>query len=251
MRRFVLGSATDSTSVHTPPETENKSTPERSDFIGLLIVSDDPMLSQALTPGLQRLGLEPRWAKSYQEALDQRSDDWQAVVLDLLVPRSEQYSICREARSTFGLPVFMVDERREDAPASTLGVDFYLDKPITAESIRAGLHALEVRQRLNGSNLPAGELVLFREANAAFVDGRFLDLTPAQFLVLERLAQTEGRAVSRSDLVKSIQNEASELNLSSVDMHVVRLMAKLATRSSRRIVRSAKPDCYMLREAQS
>src|SRR5215204_6511515 len=169
MGRYVLGSAADLTSVHAPPETENKTTPERSNFIGLLIISDDPMLSHSLSPGLRRLGLEPRWATSYQDALDQNSGDWQAVVLDLLVPRSEQYSICREARATFGLPVIMVDERPEDAPASTPGADFYLDKPITAESIWAGLHALH--QQLNGDNPPPGELVLFAEAHAAFVDG--------------------------------------------------------------------------------
>jgi hypothetical protein len=102
MRLFVLGSTADLTGVNARSERESKTTPERFGFIGLLIISDGPILSHSLTPGLHRLELEPRWATSYQKALDQKSGDWQAVVLDLLVPRSEQYSICREARATFG-----------------------------------------------------------------------------------------------------------------------------------------------------
>jgi DNA-binding response OmpR family regulator len=174
----------------------------------------------------------------------------QAVVLDLLVPLTERYSICRVVRATFGLPVIMVDERPDDALGATLGADFYLDKPITAESIWASLHAVTSRRRLDGGALPHGELVLFSDTNAAFVDGRLLDLTSDEFVLLERLACVEGDIVSRSELARSFCDHAGKLDPELVEVHVVRLMAKLATRSSRRVVRSANRDGYILLAAQ-
>jgi DNA-binding response OmpR family regulator len=248
MRRFVLGSTSDASNLYASPETENKTTPGQS---SLLIISDDPAMCLSLAPKLQRLGLDSQWVASYPEALDQTPADLHAILLDLLVPRSERYSICREVKATFGLPVIVVDERPDDALGTTLEADFYFDKPVTAESIWASLHAVTARQQLTPEGRPQDELVMFSKASVAFVGGRQLSLSADEFAVLSRLASSEGRVISRSELAKTLCFRAGSLDPAAVDIHVVRLMAKLATQSSRRIVRSAKDDGYVLLTSQT
>jgi DNA-binding response OmpR family regulator len=247
MRQLVRDLLTDAMSIDASPDTENKTTPEHECFIGLLVISDDPALIHNLEPKLQHLGLDPRWATSFDEALDGQRTDWapEAVLLDLLVPRSERYSICREVRAALGLPVIMVDERRNDPLTTNLVADHYLEKPVTAESIWASVHAVISRKRPSGG-AETGELLLFSDAKSAFIDGRQLELTCDEFALLVRLARSQGAFVSRSELLKSLARERMDSDPRLVDAHVVRLMVKLAARSSRRIVRSTSNDAYML-----
>jgi DNA-binding response OmpR family regulator len=214
----------------------------------LVCFSDDPTLSHNLGPKLHHLGLDPRWATSFYDGLDRKRGVWvpEAVLLDLLVPRTERYSICREVRAALGLPVVMVDERPNDPLTMSLGADLYLEKPVTAESIWACVHAVKSRRRSSGRSAAAGEMLLFSESNVAFVDGRLLDLTCDEFSLLVRLAHSQGSYVTRSELLNSLHGELNEADPWLVDMHVVRLMVKLASRSSRRIVRSTSHDAYML-----
>jgi DNA-binding response OmpR family regulator len=87
---------------------------------------------------------------------------------------------------------------------------------------------------------------MFAETNVVFVDGRLLDLTPEEFVLLERLARSEGETVSKSELGIFLHHGGAKINSETIDLQVLRLMAKLATCSTRRIVRSPNQDGYML-----
>jgi DNA-binding response OmpR family regulator len=149
-------------------------------------------------------------------------------------------------QAALGLPVIMVDEHLNDPLTMNLGADLYLEKPVTAESIWASVHAVKSRRQPSGNSVAAGEMLLFSESNAAFVDGRLLDLTCDEFALLVRLARSQGSYVTRSELLNSPLGEQNEADPRLVDTHFVRLMVKLASRSSRRIVRSKSHDAYML-----
>jgi DNA-binding response OmpR family regulator len=137
--------------------------------IGLLVLTDDPMLNEKFGRELERLSLDPRWAATYEEALDLGKDDWdpEIVVVDLLIPRAERYAICSVVRSAFGVPVIAVSEEPDVPRAAKLGADGYLTKPFSSLSLSTSIRAVLHRETTFGGPIIAGDLKLDQESRTA------------------------------------------------------------------------------------
>jgi DNA-binding response OmpR family regulator len=219
--------------------------------IGLLVLTDDPMLSERLGNDLDRLLLDPRWASTYEEALGLGKDDWdpEIVVVDLLIPRAERYTICSVVRSAFGVPVIAIGEEPVVPRAAKLGADGYLTKPISSLSLSASIRAVLHRETACGGPIVAGDIRLDPDARTAYIDQHHLALSADEFALLTRLAASPEISVSKSEMLQAMRGAVTDQWL--VDIHVMRLMVKLADRSVCRITRTPSDDGFVFSVAAS
>lgn len=244
-----LQAQTDNTS--RGPTEITVSPPKNEVPIGLLVLTDDPMLSAKLRRDLERLSLDPRWATTYEEALDLGKDNWdpEIVVVDLLIPRAERYTICRVVRTAFGVPVIAVGEEPDVPRAAKLGADGYLTKPINPLSLSTSIRAVLHRETAFGEPIVAGDLSLDPLTRTAYLDQHRLSLNGDEFVLLARLAASPEISVSKSELLKAMRGAVTDQWL--VDIHVMRLMVKLVERSDCRITRTPSDDGFVLSVAAS
>jgi len=166
------------------------------------------------------------------------------VVLDVMLPDANGFTLCRSIRSDqelASMPVIMLTARAEEADrimGLELGADDYVVKPFSPKELAARVRA--VLRRSSGdaghgrTDVGAG-LVIDADAFEASVDGRVLDLTQTEFQILQLLASRVGWVFSRERILQHLWGEEKNVTDRSVDVHVKHLRDKLG-RSAARIV---------------
>jgi DNA-binding response OmpR family regulator len=228
---------------------ESASAPSnRESVIHLLVLTDDQALSAKLGHDLEQLSFDPRWASTYEQALDQLFGDWtpEIVVVDLLIPRAERYSICRVVRTHFGVPVIAVGEEPDMPWPAKLGADEYLGKPISPLSLSTCVRDVLQRQIAYQGAIVAGDLTLNPLARSVVAGHQSIDVNDDEFALLGRLALSPDEIISRNELFRTIRGGATDLDRWLVDIHLTRLMVKLAGISNCRISRAPHDQGFML-----
>jgi len=210
----------------------------------LLLVEDDAKLAAAVCRGLRGEGYAVDHAADGEAALaDAHVWDYDAVVLDLMLPRRDGFEVCRTLRERGdGVPILVltargnVDDRIRGLDA---GADDYLAKPFDFGELLARLRALIRRGPSERSpQLTIGELVVDPARHAVTCAGEPVELTAREFSVLEYLARRPGELVTRAELLDHVwdANYAGSTNV--VDVYVGYVRRKLA-RGLIRTVRGA------------
>jgi len=218
--------------------------------VRLLVVEDDAKLVRALQRGLQHEGYAVDVAMSGDDALAQAdAADYDAIVLDLMLPGVDGFSVCQELRRRERwTPVLMLTARTtvgDRIRGLDAGADDYLIKPFDFGELLARLRALmrrgpaEEPATLVIGNLavdPATRLVT-REG-----DGEGIELTGREFAVLEFLARTPGRVVTRAELIEHVWAEDYDGSPNIVDVYIGYLRKKLG----RRLIRTVRGTGFVL-----
>ena len=184
--------------------------------VPVLVVDGDRDYSKFVTGVLQRAGLASHRVASGEEALAYaRKQRPAAVLLDVILPGTTGYEICRELRETYGehLPIVFVSGERVEAPDRVvgllLGADDYLVKPIDPDELTARLRRLITRAATH-------------EAEAGRRPGAFAELTSRESEVLRLLAS----GLNQEDIARSL-----EISPATVGTHIQRILAKLGVHS--------------------
>ena len=220
----------------------------------LLLVEDDAKLADAVCRGLRGEGYAVDHAADGEAALEDTSVwDYDAVVLDLMLPLRDGFDVCRTLRERGnGVPILMltargrVDDRIRGLDA---GADDYLAKPFDFGELLARVRALQRRPRgIDGPTIERGRLVLDPVTRQVTVDGRELALTQTEFRILELLMRRSPAVVDRKAIAEHAwADETDPLGSNAIDVQLSRLRAKLPTAGIRIVtVRGAG---YRLEEA--
>jgi two-component system OmpR family response regulator len=219
----------------------------------LLLVEDDVKLVRALQRGLQREGYAVDLAGTGDEALAQaESYDYDAVVLDVMLPGTDGFSVCRELRrNEQWVPVLMLTARdhvKDRIRGLDAGADDYMVKPFDFGEMLARLRALT---RRGPSERPAvvevGDLSIDPATHAVTRAGRNVDLTPREFALLLFLARRAGEVVPRTELLGHVWEDADEGSTNVVDVYVGYLRKKLELPfRRRRLIRTVRGVGFML-----
>jgi len=213
----------------------------------LLLVEDDTKLVRALTVGLEREGYAVDSAESGDVALDlARATDYEAVVLDLMLPGIDGFTVCRQFRSEGRwMPVLMLTARtdvRDRIRGLDAGADDYLVKPFDFGELLARLRALLRRGPVERPAIVAiGDLRIDAETRVVTRDGQEIELTGREYDVLEFLARRAGRVVSRSELLDEIWSDY-EGSPNIIDVYVGYLRKKLG----RALIRTVRGSGFVL-----
>jgi DNA-binding response OmpR family regulator len=211
----------------------------------ILLIEDDESLAAMVAEYLAGLGftvLARATAASGLEAL--RKGAFDALVLDVMLPDSDGFEVCRRVRAESDLPVLMLTARGDETDRIVgleIGADDYLPKPFNPRELAARLRAILRRRGGSGTRVETlrfGRLEIDRAAHAVRIDGSERPLTGYQFDLLWTLARNAGRVMSREMLMDAVRGEALEAFDRSLDVHVSRLRAAIEDdpRHPRRII---------------
>jgi two-component system, OmpR family, response regulator len=220
----------------------------------LLVVEDDVKLVRALQRGLQREGYAVDLAVTGDEALAQASSyDYDAVVLDVMLPGKDGFAVCKELRrNEQWVPVLMLTARdhvKDRIRGLDAGADDYLVKPFDFGEMLARLRALTRRGPSERPTvIEVGDLYVDPASHVVTRAGREVDLTPREFALLLFLARHAGEVVPRSELLEHVWgDEAEDASTNVVDVYVGYLRRKLERPSRRRsLIRTVRGVGFML-----
>jgi len=218
----------------------------------VLLAEDDAKLQRALERGLQREGYAIDVTGSGDDALRRATVyDYDAVVLDVMLPGIDGFSVCSELRSRKRwVPVLMLTARtevRDRIRALDTGADDYLVKPFDLGELLARLRALIRRGPTERpAVLEVGALRIDPSTRAVTSSGRDVDLTGREFAVLEFLARRAGQVVSRAQLLDHVWDGHCDGSPNVVDVYVGYLRRKLEDPAGRRLIRTVRGVGFLL-----
>jgi two-component system phosphate regulon response regulator OmpR len=199
----------------------------------ILLVDDDTRLAAMVVSYLRGHGFEvdPR-PDGRSGLLAARATRYDAVLLDVMLPDTDGFALCRTLRASSDVPIVMLTARGEDTDRIVgleLGADDYLPKPFNPRELVARLRAVLRRARPSTPPdvLDFGRLRIDRGARVARVDGHPTDLTAHQFDLLCVLAERAGRVLSRTQLMQLVRGEELDAFDRSIDVHVSRIRAAI------------------------
>ena len=219
----------------------------------ILLVEDEPAAARVLAKGLREHAYAVDLAEDGPSALFQASiTDYDAVILDIMLPRQNGLSVCRALReSGSAVPVIMLTARDAvDARIQGLdvGADDYLAKPYDFRELLARLRALIRRGRrpLLPERISVGTVLLDTRSRRAWVRGSEVTLTGKEYALLEFLLHHAGAVVSRADIAEHVWDEHYDPLSNVVDVYIQRLRRKLDEPGGPSVIRTRRGEGYQL-----
>jgi len=221
----------------------------------VLLVEDELKMARALRRGLEQEGHSVDSATDGDDALSRAVEfEYDAIVLDVMLPGRDGFSICRELRARDRwAPVLMLTAR--DAVEDRIrgldaGADDYLVKPFAFGELLARLRAL-VRRGV--SERPAiitvGDVELDPAAHTVTREGRVVDLSVREFSLLEFLMRHAGEVVSRTRILEQVWDVNYDSFSNVVDVYVGYLRRKLELPFGRSFIRTVRGVGYVVEGA--
>ena len=198
----------------------------------LLIVEDEPDLLNIVARSLREEGYAVDTAADGEEGLYKaRESDYDAIVLDVMLPVMNGFEVTKKLREKKKTPVLMLTARgriHDRVQGLDAGADDYLPKPFDLNELYARLRALIRRSVGDASNVISIEAVTINMAARTVKLGeQLVDLTAREYSLVEHLALRRGKLVTRTELYDHLfdENDASLSNL--LDVHVSNIRKKL------------------------
>jgi two-component system, OmpR family, response regulator len=211
--------------------------------VRLLLVEDDEKLARAVERGLRHHGYATDRVRDGDAALlNAAVHPYDAIVLDVMLPRRDGFEVCRTLRERgVWAPVLMLTARHavgDRIAGLDAGADDYLPKPFDFGELLARLRALIRRvPEERPATLAVGDLVVDPARHAVTRGGEPVELTAREFAVLEYLARHAGETVSRTQLLDHVWDENHEGSTNVVDVYIGYLRRKLEPGAPIRTVR--------------
>ncbi len=196
-------------------------------FARVLIVEDEPTLQEALVSFLRLEGMAAHGVSRLQDAQEwMAQNDFDVLLLDLGLPDGDGLAWLQKRQDLLDKGV-IITTARSDALSRISGIragaDVYLVKPVLPEEVVSLIHNL--MRRLRGNTPPTWTLDETAWRLLA-PDGRALKLTHSEHMLLQRLAQSTGQAVSREDLASHLGHNPAHYDFRRLEILVRRLRNK-------------------------
>ncbi|MCG3126286.1 MAG: Transcriptional regulatory protein CpxR [Phycisphaerae bacterium] len=211
--------------------------------VRLLLIDDDRGLCELLAEYLCGTGFEVDAVHDGDAGVARALAGAYAIaVLDVMLPGGDGFEVLRRIRARSRIPVLMLTARGEEVDRIVgleIGADDYLPKPFNPRELAARLHAILRRSGASSSRddpAPSAERIAVEDveldsaARSVRCGGRLIELTGAEFGLLELLLRSAGRVVSREELSSRVLGRRAQPFDRSVDMHVSKIRRKLGRR---------------------
>ena len=212
----------------------------------ILIVEDETAIAELEKDYLELSGfdvtIESTGDKGLKAAL---SEDFDLIVLDLMLPMIDGYEICRKVREKKDIPIIMVSAKKEDIDKIRglgIGADDYMTKPFSPSELVARVKAHLARyERLVGSSIKANEIIEIRgikidkTARRVFVNGEEKAFTTKEFDLLTFLAENPNHVFTKEELFNKIwdMESFSQNDIATVTVHIKKIREKVELNTSK------------------
>lgn len=198
----------------------------------ILVVEDEPRLVRSLARALREAGYAVDTAEAGDDGLYKAETwDYDAIVLDVMLPRLDGWQLLERLRQRKATPVLMLtarDAARDRVRGLDTGADDYLVKPFDLTELLARLRALIRRSAGRAkSTLEVHDVVIDTKARAVMRAGAPVALTAREYAILEYLALHRGEVVARTTLYEHLFDESDDTLSNLLDVHVFSIRKKL------------------------
>lgn len=201
---------------------------------GKILIADDELAMRKLVGDfLKREGYNVCEAENGKKALEIffAEQDFDLVILDVMMPYLDGWSVCREIRASFKTPIIMLTAKSEECDELLgfgLGADEYITKPFSPLILVARVQAILRRSGKEKKPLKNYYGITIDEmGHAVYVDEELIDLSPKEFELLVYLFENEGIALSREQILNKIWNYDYFGDARTVDSHIKNIRLKL------------------------
>ena len=198
----------------------------------ILVVEDEPRLLRNLAKALREEGYAVDTAEAGDEGLYKAENyDYDAIVLDVMLPRLDGWEVLERLRRKKSTPVLMLtarDAHQDRVRGLDTGADDYLVKPFDLTELMARLRALIRRSAGQARpNIELREVTIDTRARTVSRAGQPVTLTAREYAILEYLALHRGELVTRTALYEHLFDESDDTLSNLVDVHVFSIRKKL------------------------
>lgn len=200
----------------------------------ILVAEDEERIRRLLRMYLTRENFVVDEAEDGQTALERlQTKSYDAVILDLMLPELDGWTVCREIRHTSNTPIIMLSARNEEYDrilGFQLGADDYVGKPFSPRELVFRLKSVLRRTAPRAhpeSGLAAGNVVLDTAGHRVQVGGAELPLTPKEYQILSLMLRRPGQLFTREQLLEQVWGYEFTGGRRTVDSHVKNLREKL------------------------
>lgn len=212
----------------------------------ILIVEDEQSIAELEKDYLELSGFEVVMENNGMAGLKRAlSEQFELVILDLMLPGLDGFEVCRKIRAVKDIPVIMVSAKKDDIDKIRglgLGADDYITKPFSASELVARVKAHLARyERLTGSSSTRNTVIEIRglkidkTARRVFLNGEEKIFTTKEFDLLTFLAENPNHVYSKEELFREIWNMESLGDIATVTVHIKKIREKIE-------VNTAKPQ---------
>lgn len=210
----------------------------------ILIIEDETAIAELEKDYLElsdfEVVLESDGSGGAARALD---EDFDLIILDLMLPGMNGFDICKLIRETKNTPIIMVSAKSEDIDKIRglgLGADDYMTKPFSPGELVARVKAhIERYQRLTASGIPTNEVIEIRglkidkTARRVYVNGEEKAFTTKEFDLLTFLAENPNHVFTKEEIFREIWEMESVGDIATVTVHIKKIREKIEDSSSK------------------
>ncbi len=204
----------------------------------ILIVEDEETIADLERDYLELSGFEVEVANDGETGLEKAlTDQFDLVILDLMLPGVDGFEICREVRQKKNTPIIMVSAKKDDIDKIRglgLGADDYMTKPFSPSELVARVKAHLARyERLIGSNVQINDIIEIRglkidtTARRVWVNGEEKAFTTKEFDLLTFLAGHPNHVYTKDELFSEIWDMESIGDIATVTVHIKKIREKI------------------------
>ena len=212
----------------------------------ILIIEDEMTIAELEKDYLELSGFEVEIETNGEHGLKKvLEEDYNIVILDLMLPGMDGFEVCRQIREHKNLPVLMVSAKKDDIDKIRglgMGADDYVTKPFSPSELVARVKAHLARyERLIGSGAMQNDIVEIRgiridkTARRVWINEEEKQFTTKEFDLLVFLAQNPNRVFTKDELFKEIWDMESVGDIATVTVHIKKIREKIE-------INTAKPQ---------
>ena len=218
----------------------------------ILLVEDEPRMANVIAKGLREQSYAVDVAEDGDAALYQASiNDYDLIVLDVLLPQRNGFEVCRELRSRESqTPILMLTARASIDDRLTgfdVGADDYLTKPFSFRELLARIRALLRRDvQLRPEIFEVADLTVDSASHRVSRANRDVQLTAKEYALLEYLARRTGQLVSRAEIAAHVWDDSFDPFSNTIEVYINRLRKKIDDPHQNKLLHTRRGEGYIL-----
>ncbi len=202
----------------------------------ILIVDDEAKIREVIREYAEFNHYETGEAEDGMQAVNMcLNDHYDLVIMDIMMPKLDGFSACKEIRKDKDIPIIMLSARGEEYDklfGFELGIDDYVVKPFSPKELMARVAAVLARRKASEASAPSSELVsgglvVNKDSRTVTIDGRRIDVTLKEYELLVYLMENKNIALSRDKLLQDIWGYDFFGDDRTIDTHIKNLRGRL------------------------
>ena len=209
----------------------------------ILIIDDDRELCALIKRSVQAENIEADFCNTGKEGLQKlREQEYQLVVLDVMMPGMDGFETLEEIRKEYSLPILMFTSKNDSISkvrGLRAGADDYLTKPFSVDELLARLRVALRRVRYDGDRLGEeastyenGDMRIDYSAGCVYISDVEIHLTPIEYKLLCLLAKNTGKVLTHNYILKEVWGSPTASDVSSLRVYMATLRRKLEKNSN-------------------